>query len=69
MDGKGHMDMVSADLSDAQVRSAGQLALETWKALRCRDAGRIHTRFDKMGEAGKPHILEVRSTLLVARNL
>ena len=68
MDGKGHMDVVSADLSDPQIRSACQLALETWKALRCRDAGRIDTRFDKMGEAGKPHILEVRPTLLGARD-
>ena len=68
MDDKGHMDMVSADLSDPQVFIACQLALRTWKALRCRDAGRIDTRFDKMGEAGKAHILEVRQTYLVAHD-
>ena len=68
MDGKGPMDVVSADLSDSQVHNACQLALETWKALRCRDAGRIDTRFDRMGETGKPHILEVRSTHLVAQD-
>lgn len=68
MDGKGHMDVVSADLSDSQVRSACQLALRTWKALRCRDAGRVDTRFDKMGETGKPHILEVCSMHLVAQD-
>lgn len=68
MDGKGHMDVVSADFSDPQIRSACQLALGTWKALRCRDAGRIDTRFDKMGETGKPHILEVRPTHLVLQS-
>ena len=68
MDGKGHMDVVSADLSDPQVLSACQLALRTWKALRCRDAGRIDTRFDKMGETGKPHILEVRPIYLVTHD-
>ena len=68
MDGKGHMDVVSADLSDPQVFSACQLALRTWKALRCRDAGRIDTRFDEMGEAGKAHILEVRPMYLVAHD-
>ena len=68
MDGKGHMDMVSADLSDPQVLSARQLALRTWKALRCRDAGRIDIRFGKMGENGKPHILEARPTYLVAHD-
>lgn len=68
MDGKGHMDVVSADLSDPQVLSACQLALRTWKALRCRGAGRIDTRFDKMGENGEPHVLEVRPTYLVAHD-
>ena len=65
MDGKGHTDVVSADVSDLQVRSACQLALGTQKALRYRDAGRIDTRLDEMGETGKPHILEVRLTHLV----
>ena len=68
MDGKSNMDVVSADLSDPQVFSACQLALRTWKALRCRDAGRIDTRFDKMGETGEPYILEVRPTYLVAHD-
>lgn len=58
MVGKGHMDVVSADMSDPQVRSACQLALGTWKALRCRDAGRIDTRFDKMGETGEPQVVQ-----------
>ncbi len=66
MNGEGHMDVVPADLSGPQVCSACQLALEAWKALRCRDAGRIDTRLDKIGETGKPHILEVRTTRLVA---
>ena len=68
MDGKGHMDVVSADLSDPQVLDACQLALRTWKALRCRDAGRIDTRFDKMGETGKSHILEVCPIYLVTHD-
>ena len=68
MDGKEHVDVVSADLSDPQVFSACQLALRTWKALRCRDAGRSNTRFDKMGQAGRPRILEVRPMHLVAND-
>ena len=65
---KGHMDVASADSLDPQVQNACRLALETWKALRCRDVGRIDTRFDIMGETGKPYILGVRSTYLVAQD-
>ena len=68
MDGEGTMDLVSADLSDPRVFSACQSALRTWTALRCRDAGRTHTRFDHLGETGKPYILEVRTTYLVAHD-
>ena len=68
IDGTGHMDVVSADLSDPQVFSAYWLALRTWKALRSHDAGRIDTRFDKMSEAGKAHIWEVRQVYLVVHD-
>jgi D-alanine-D-alanine ligase len=40
---------------DAQVARAEQLALAAWRALNCRDAGRIDLRCDA---AGKPQFLE-----------
>ncbi|CAD6564956.1 MAG: hypothetical protein ASARMPREDX12_004531 [Alectoria sarmentosa] len=59
MDTNPHMTVRSANLADPQVHNACQLALTAWKALGCRDAGRIDTRFDRMGEAGLPCVLEV----------
>ena len=54
-----HITVVSADLADHQVHSACQLALAAWKALGCRDAGRIDIRFDRMGDAGLPYVIDV----------
>ena len=59
MDTNSRMTVKSADLTEPQVHSACQLALAAWKALGCRDAGRIDTRFDRMGDAGLPCILEI----------
>jgi D-alanine-D-alanine ligase len=42
--------------SDEQVRTAEATALAAWKALGCRDAGRIDLRCDSMG---RPSFLEV----------
>ena len=63
MDENVHMDVVTADLSDPQVHSACQLALAAWRVLRCRHAGRIDTRFDRMGEKGVSKVMEVRDHL------
>jgi D-alanine-D-alanine ligase len=41
---------------DPQVRRAGEVALQAWRILGCRDAGRIDLRADA---AGEPHFLEV----------
>jgi D-alanine-D-alanine ligase len=41
---------------DAAVAEAQQIALESWKALGCRDAGRVDLRCD---DKGRPHFLEV----------
>ena len=59
MDTNSRMTVNSADLADPQIPSACQLALAAWKALGCRDAGRVDTRFDRMGDAGLPCILEI----------
>ena len=59
MDTNPHMTVNSADLAEPQIHSACQLALAAWKALGCRDAGRVDTRFDRMGDAGLPCILEI----------
>ena len=50
-------DKVSLRLADdAEGLEAGHVALSAWRALRCRDGGRIDIRSD--GE-GRPHFLEV----------
>ena len=59
METNPHMTVNSVDLAEPQVHSACQLALAAWKALGCRDAGRVDTRFDRMGDAGLPCILEI----------
>lgn len=59
MDTNPHMTVISADLAEPQIHSACQLALAAWKALGCRDAGRVDTRFDRMGDASLPCILEI----------
>lgn len=48
------VDYVLVD--DAEARAAGQLALDCYRALNCRDAGRVDLRSDA---AGQPHFLEV----------
>ena len=40
---------------DAEVARAEQIALQAWRALECRDAGRIDIRSDS---AGVPHFIE-----------
>ncbi len=42
--------------ADAEVRAAEEVALAAWRALRCRDAGRVDLRSD---EANRPHFIEV----------
>jgi D-alanine-D-alanine ligase len=48
-------EVVSAD-HDAVVRSTEDITLGIWRALECRDAGRVDVRCD---DFGKPYFLEV----------
>ena len=48
------VSVVEAD--DENTKAAGEVALAAWRALRCRDGGRVDVRCD--GE-GRPHFIEV----------
>ncbi|KFY92803.1 hypothetical protein V500_04030 [Pseudogymnoascus sp. VKM F-4518 (FW-2643)] len=49
----------SPDMTDPQVEAACQVALETWKILGCRDAGRVDMRFGVDREDSVPNVLEI----------
>ena len=53
-DWHGRLDIVGAPPADA--KAAGAVALAAWRALRCRDGGRIDIRHDA---AGIPNFIEV----------
>jgi D-alanine-D-alanine ligase len=51
-------DYGMATVEDPQINAACKVALETWRILSCRDAGRVDVRFDN-DPNGVPNILEV----------
>jgi D-alanine-D-alanine ligase len=53
-DWHGRLDIVGAPPPDA--KAAGDVALAAWRALRCRDGGRIDIRYDA---ESRPHFIEV----------
>ena len=69
MDENAYLQVLTADLADPQLERACQLALAAWKVLGCRDAGRIDLRFDRIGYASAPNILEVRNPVTNGSNV
>lgn len=53
-DWEGKISYAIAD--DGEARVAADVALQAWRALRCRDGGRIDIRSDHLGQ---PHFIEV----------
>ena len=58
-----HVEVLMPDLkSDREVQQACEKALEAYKAVGCRDLGRVDVRSDRRGSSAVPHIIEVRRT-------
>jgi D-alanine-D-alanine ligase len=53
-DWHGRLDIIGAPPADA--KAAGDVALAAWRALRCRDGGRVDIRYDTHD---RPHFIEV----------
>ncbi|KAJ5577621.1 uncharacterized protein N7459_006585 [Penicillium hispanicum] len=49
----------SHDMAEPQIKATCQVALDTWKALNCRDCGRVDIRFDSNKPGSIPNVLEV----------
>ena len=54
---------ICQNLQEPQIARACGVALATWEALGCRDAGRVDIRFDKNGPDGTPNVLEASVVL------
>ncbi|CRG87597.1 D-alanine-D-alanine ligase [Talaromyces islandicus] len=52
-------DYEMATVEDSQINAACKVALDAWKSLLCRDAGRVDIRFDNDDPNSVPNILEV----------
>jgi D-alanine-D-alanine ligase-like ATP-grasp enzyme len=52
---------------DEPITPRVQVALEAWRVLKCRDAGRVDIRFDSDKESAVPNVMEVRSCGSVQR--
>lgn len=59
---KDELHHIIDDRDDPEVKAAESLALRAWRALECRDVGRVDVR---CGEDGQPYILEVRFLSMV----
>lgn len=58
-DWDGLADEIPANREDPLVERACTVALRAWRALRCRDGGRVDIRFDGDSTDAVPNILEV----------
>ena len=62
------LEVLTPDLkSDPEVQIACDRALEAYRAVGCRDLGRVDVRSDRKGSSAVPHIIEVRRTGLVCQ--
>lgn len=58
----------SHDMDDPSVKAACKVALDTWTACGCRDAGRVDIRFNSDDTDSIPHVLEVSAAICSVLN-
>jgi len=63
-----YLDIAKVDPTDPLVQAAEALALQAWRALGCRDGGRVDVRCQGHGEHARPFVMEVNALAGMRRN-